>query len=90
MFFAKTKIMIEVIPLVFQGVERFIFYFPSGASTPHKLENIFLGDGQIGDPCKMLRLAGFAVFFPVLYKGDSFILVCFIEWRIINNNKTMR
>ena len=74
-FLAKAEIVIEVIALVFQGIERLILNLPPGASASHKMKDIVLGDGQIGNPGEMLRLAGLAVFFPVLDKGNPFILM---------------
>lgn len=50
MFFAESIVVIEVIALVFQGIKRFILNLPPRTSAPHKLKDIFFGDGQVGNP----------------------------------------
>ena len=45
-----AKVMFKMIALVFQGIERFIFYFPSGSTRLHQLNDIVFGYSKIGDP----------------------------------------
>ncbi len=53
------------------------------------MKDIVFGDGQIGNPGEMLRFAGLAVLFPVLDKGDPFILMRLVERRVVNDTKTV-
>ena len=49
--------MLEIVPLVFEGVEGFIFDFPPSPATAHDLIDVFRGDDEVGDPGE--------VFFPL-------------------------
>ena len=51
-----TKIVLEVVALVFQRVERLIFNAPPRSSAPHELIHRAFIDPQVGDPTKVLDL----------------------------------
>jgi hypothetical protein len=54
---AVAKVVLEVLALVFQRVERFIFNAPAGSRPLHEAVNRALVDAQIGDPTEMLHFA---------------------------------
>jgi hypothetical protein len=45
-----SVIVLDMIALVLQGVEGFVFNFPPGAAAFHHVPDVFPGDGQIGHP----------------------------------------
>ncbi|MCP4404542.1 MAG: hypothetical protein GY801_45480, partial [bacterium] len=51
---AVSKIMFEVIALIFQGVEGLVLDLPSGTATTHELKDMLAGAGDIRHPGKML------------------------------------
>jgi hypothetical protein len=59
----------ELIPLVFQGIECLVLYFPSSAGAAHKLADILQGDLQICNPAEMLLFTCLAVELPIFDKG---------------------
>jgi len=42
--------VLEVISLVFEGVEGFVLNFPTGAAAPHDVIDIVPRDGEVGNP----------------------------------------
>jgi len=56
-------IVLSVVPLIFQGIEKFVFNFPSGAASNDEDVDIFLIDRDIGDP------TGMKVFFAGIHDG---------------------
>ena len=60
---AMAEIMLRMIPLILQGVEIFIFNFPSGPAAFDKGFDICLINKDIGNPAAMKRL------FPVRDNG---------------------
>jgi hypothetical protein len=44
---AKAVVVAEVVALIFQGIERFIFYPPTCAPGPHNIVNVFTGEGKV-------------------------------------------
>jgi len=83
-----TKIMLKMIPLIFQGIERFILDSPASPTATHQLIRIFLGDGEISNPTEMLCLFA-GLYLPILQKVDAYIGIGRVEWRIINEAKPM-
>ena len=57
MLIAVAEIMLEVIALVFQRVERLIFNAPPSSRPLHNAVNCALVDAQVRDPTEMLDLA---------------------------------
>jgi len=56
--------VLEIVPLVFKGVEGFIFDFPPSPATAHDLIDIFRGEDEVGNPGEVFFLltAEFPVF----------------------------
>jgi hypothetical protein len=52
-----TIIMLEVIALVFERIERLIFDAPPRSPASHELIHGAFIDAQVGDPAKVLDLA---------------------------------
>ena len=75
MLLAQPVVVTKIIPLILQGVERLIFYFPPGTGTTHEQVQVVLGDIQIGNPAEMLNFSCFGIFFPVLDKGHPAVLI---------------
>src|SRR5919202_1705982 len=57
MLIAVSKVVLEMVALIFQGIERLIFDAPACSTTLHKTMNRALVDPQIGDPTEVLDLA---------------------------------
>ena len=54
MLIAMTIIVLEMVTLVFQCVERLIFDAPPCSPTPHELIDRAFIDAQVGDPTEVL------------------------------------
>ena len=65
---AMTVIVLELIALVFERIESFIFHFPAGTPSSHQGLNIISSHLDIGDPAEQALLI--AVDFPVLQEID--------------------
>ena len=55
-----AEVMFDMIALVFEGVEGFVFDFPSCPSPFDQGDNIALGDVEIGHPA--VSISGFSLF----------------------------
>lgn len=64
---AMTEIMFQMVALVFEGVEAFVFDFPVGTSGADKQLDIIRGEELIGDPT--IGIMNF--FVAVTVKGDD-------------------
>ena len=74
---AKTKVVLEVVSLVLERVERLVLDLPSGAAAPHDVVDVILRDGEVGYPTEMLGLL--SALFPVFQEVDEEVFVRFIE-----------
>src|SRR5688500_7206692 len=84
---AVAEIVLEVIALVFQRVERLIFNAPARSRPLHEAINRALIDAQVRDPTEML---GFALDrFPALDEVDPQGGIRFIERHIRDKTKPM-
>ena len=63
-----TKIVLEMVALIFQRIERFIFDAPPRSGTLHEPINRALVDAQVGHPTEMLDFALYR--FPTLNEVD--------------------
>src|SRR5271157_4385886 len=52
---AVSEIMLQVISLVLQGVERLILDLPAGSSPPHDVPDDLRNQEKVGDPTEMLN-----------------------------------
>ena len=89
MLLAQSVIMLQVVSLVFQGVEGFVFDLPPGTAGSHDLPGVFRGDGQIGDPTE----PGHPIIFvdlPVFKEVDQEILAGPIERRLVDKAEKMQ
>ena len=50
---AVAVIVLRIVPLIFQGIEIFVFNFPPGATSNNEDFDIALMDRDIGDPTGM-------------------------------------
>lgn len=49
-----TKVVLNMVTLIFQGVECFIFNFPAGSARFDQLNDICFADRLVGDPTVMI------------------------------------
>jgi hypothetical protein len=82
-----TKIVLKLVALVFQGIERFIFNPPAGPTTPHDLINRAFAQAKVRHPTEMLHLV--TVPLPTLQKVDPHIGVGLIERQVTGKAKAM-
>src|SRR6266481_1155905 len=87
MLLAMTIVVVKIIPLIFQGVERLIFDFPPRSPTPHQLVDIGLGHSQVRHPAEVLFLV--QAHFPILNKVDAHVCARVVEWHVIHEPETM-
>src|SRR5918992_831179 len=82
-----TKIVLKLVALVFQRVERLIFNAPAGSTTPHDLVHRAFGQAKVSYPTEMLHFV--AVPLPALQKVDPHIGVGLIERQVTGKAKAM-
>ena len=66
-------VMSEMVALVFESIEGFIFNFPACAAASHKFTGIALCYGKISNPTEMLRF--FGCDFPVFQEINQQALI---------------
>src|SRR5215831_16694061 len=87
MLVAVAEIVLEVVALIFQCIERLVFDAPTGSGPLHEPVNRALVQPQVGDPAEVL---GFAFGrFPALYEVDAQCGVGGIEGPITDKAKAM-
>ena len=69
MVFAMYEIVLELMPLVFEGVEGFVLNLPTCPSCSHEGINIAAHDGEIRNPGEILF--SFIADFPILEEIDQ-------------------
>ena len=84
---AMTIVVVEVIPLIFQRIERLIFDLPPRSTPSHQLVDVRLVHAKVGHPAKMLHAV--LTDFPVLDEVDADIVTRFVERHIIDKPKAM-
>jgi hypothetical protein len=82
-----TIIVLAMVPLVFQGVERLIFHAPPRSPTPHELIDRAFLDAEVGDPAQVLDLV--PVPLPALQEVDPKVHIGLIERQIIDKPTQM-
>ena len=80
-----TVIMLEVVALIFQRMERLMFDLPPGPTTPHEGHNGTLVDPQVCHPAEVLDLVSADL--PVLNTIDSHVRIRFMERDLIDQPK---
>src|SRR2546422_11778458 len=80
-------IVFEVIALIFQRIERFIFTLPSGSAASHEVIDVARAHPQVRHPTEVLDAV--SPHFPVLDEIDTYGRVRLIERHVIDNTKTM-
>lgn len=56
---AVAEVMFDMIALVCKGVEAFIFYFPSGATSLKEFGHKGIGNRHVGDPAVVVGAFAF-------------------------------
>src|SRR5215510_9759526 len=87
MLLAMPVVVLEVVPLIFQRIERLIFNLPSRSSTPHEIIDVTLAYPQVCHPTEVLDLL--IAYLPVLDEIDPHVHVRGIERHIIDKPKAM-
>ena len=52
-FLTKPIVVFQIVALIFQGIEGFIFHFPAGTPSLHDLVGVAASDLEIGNPAKV-------------------------------------
>src|SRR5262245_9596117 len=87
MLIAVAKIVLEVIALIFQRVERFIFNAPPRSRPLHDAVNCAFVDAQVSDPTEMLDFTLYRL--PALDEVDPQIGIGLIERHVTNKAEPM-
>src|SRR5262250_136890 len=87
MLIAMTKVVLKVVALVFQRIERLIFDFPPRSPAPHELIDGAFMDAKVGDPAEMLDLV--LVSLPALDEVDPQLGIGCIEGHVTDKAKAM-
>src|SRR5215475_1732237 len=80
-------IVLKVVALIFQRIERLIFNLPPGSSASHEVKDIAPAHSQVGHPTEVLDLL--IAYLPVFDEIDPHVHVRGIEWHIIDKPKAM-
>src|SRR5271166_3890623 len=84
-----SVVMLQVISLVFQGVEGLILDLPAGSSPPHDVPDVLRNQEKVGDPTEMLN-PSIGVDLPVFQHIDQFVGVGLVERHAIAEPKMMQ
>src|SRR6266699_5423155 len=87
MLFAMTVVVLKVVALIFQGIERLIFNLPARPTTPHELIDVTLADPQVCHPTKVLDLV--LANLPILDEIDPYVRSRCIERHVVHKAKPM-
>src|SRR5215831_7636893 len=87
MLLAMAVVVLKVIALIFQRIERLIFNFPSRPATAHEGINIACMYSQVRHPAEVLHLR--IAYFPILEEIDPNVRLRSIEWHVIDKAKAM-
>ena len=82
-FDAMAKVVFELIALILQRVEGFVFNFPARTSTADKLGRVFFGNRQVGHPTKAFHAFAVRAVFRILQEVHSQIEIAFVERKIV-------
>src|SRR5262245_65675391 len=75
-------VVLKVIALIFQRVERLIFDFPPRPATAHEGIHVACTHPQVRHPTEVLH--PLIAHFPALEEIDPFVRSLSIEWRVID------
>src|SRR5215475_10386617 len=87
MAIAMPIVMLEVIALVFERIDRLIFDPPPRSPASHNLIHRAFGHAEVGDPTEVLDLAMDG--FPALQKVDPEVGIGCIEWYVTHKTKVL-
>src|SRR5215831_20122283 len=82
-----TVVMLEVVALIFQCIERLVFNLPPRPATPHEVIDVPRADAQVCHPTKVLHLV--LTHLPILDEIDSHVWVRGIERHVIHKAEAM-
>src|SRR5215471_1093059 len=84
---AVTVVVLKVVALVLERVERLIFDLPACPATPYELVDVALAYAQVRHPTEVLHLLWTSL--PVLDEIDPYVSSRPIEWHVIDKAKRM-
>src|SRR5215831_14640090 len=87
MLLAMSVVVLEVVALILQRVERFIFNLPACPATPHEWVDITLAYPQVRHPTEVLHLV--LAHLPVLDEIDPHVCSRAIERHVVDKAKPM-
>lgn len=79
--------MLEIVTLVFQGVEGFVLDFPASPATSHDLVSVAAGNLEVGNPSEVPGIT--AIGFPVFKEIDPDILIGLVDRQVVGEPKEM-
>src|SRR3984893_9426930 len=80
-------VVLKVIALIFQRIERLIFDLPPRPATAHEGINVAFTHPYVCHPTEVLHLL--IAYFPVLDDIDPYVRLRSIEWHVIDKAKAM-
>lgn len=84
---SQPIVVFEIVALVLESVDGFIFYFPAGAPSFHDFIGVAAGDLKIGDPREIFALIILAL--PVFEDVDAKVLIGLVEGNMVEEPKAM-
>jgi len=87
MLLTMSKVVLEMIALILEGIEGLILDFPACPSAPTQSVGIGFADGKVGDPGEMA--GGVALDFPVFEEIDPHMGIRFVQGGIIEKAETV-
>src|SRR6516225_4963845 len=88
MLLAMSVVVLEVVALILQRVERFIFNLPACPATPHEWVDITLAYPQVRHPTELLNLV--LAHLPVLDEIDQHVCSRAIERHVVDKARPSR
>ena len=78
------KVVLEMITLILQGIERFVFDLPTCTTASDQMTRVVTSDRQIGDPAETFANRTIRRIFGVLQKVHEEIRIAFVQRQIVD------
>src|ERR671930_793685 len=82
-----TVVVLKVVALIFQSIERLIFNLPARPTTPHECIDVTLAYPQVCHPAEVLDLV--LANLPILDDIDPYVCSRCIERHVVHKAKPM-
>src|SRR5436190_24163651 len=87
MLLTMPVVVLKVVALIFQRIERLIFYLPPRSATAHEFVDSALAYPEVRHPTEVLHLI--LAHLPVLDEIDPHVRSRAIEWEVVDKAKPM-